>query len=574
MKLMNKSIYALLLPLFALALGAQAQEEKIWISGASRAIMYGDDYSTRAENDTTTARKTQGGHAMVDLGANIQPSDKILIQGMVRIRNDYGGFWGSGVTFDVRQLYIKGIIANSVRYQLGDINYKLTPYTFNNAEDLVNKYNGVISGVPYDQVRYDVFYYPDDTWRQQGAAVDFALEFDKYIKEMEFNAFTTRVRATNFDTQDDRLYSGGSVILKQGKHFNVGGQFANLYDFEGTSNNTIYLKNPVVTGTAEFMHQFDLFDLNVSAEAGRSTLEWQGNEDAPVLEDFFYDANVKLNLRETGLSLKAGYRDVGPNFRSAGAQTMQINYNSVPQAYNRIGNDQALRQLSLLDLSRDASLYRTQIREGLMIYDPRYNNATPYGRATPNRRGAEATLNYENADEIWGASLTGEFLTNVVGEGTSALKNYNTVEFGGNVAVDKLVGLQDRHVILSTRLGTQATTRSGDAEYEESDLSSLFGTINLNATIVGDLEFIAEYRFWQTEGNDLIAIRDEYSEIIDFREYTTDYNEQILGAGIQYVFSEKTHLRLMYQSFEWEDAQEASLPYQLDTWTLFFTMKF
>lgn len=58
---------------------------------------------------------------------------------MIRIKNQLGGFYGAGVTFDVRQLYVKGIISNVVRYQLGDINYKLTPFTFynNDFDDLM-----------------------------------------------------------------------------------------------------------------------------------------------------------------------------------------------------------------------------------------------------------------------------------------------------------------------------------------------------------------------------------------------------------------------------------------------------
>ena len=129
MKLMKNTI---LLALILIANLSWAQNKKIWVSGAARAVMYGDEYSTDAENDTTTPRKLQSGHALVDLGVNIQPNDQILVQGMVRIRNDYGGFWGSGVTFDVRQLYIKGILGGFLKYQLGDINYKLTNYTFQN----------------------------------------------------------------------------------------------------------------------------------------------------------------------------------------------------------------------------------------------------------------------------------------------------------------------------------------------------------------------------------------------------------------------------------------------------------
>ena len=68
---------------------------------------------------------------------NIRPSEDLEIQGMVRIRNDFGGFWGAGVTFDIRQLYLKGVLNKVVRYQLGDINYQLTKYTlYNNDQEL------------------------------------------------------------------------------------------------------------------------------------------------------------------------------------------------------------------------------------------------------------------------------------------------------------------------------------------------------------------------------------------------------------------------------------------------------
>ena len=550
-----------------------AQNKKIWVSGAARAVMYGDDYNTNAENDTTTARKLQSGHALVDLGVNIQPNDKILIQGMVRIRNDYGGFWGSGVTFDVRQLYIKGILGGFLKYQLGDINYKLTDYTFKNNVGLINKYGGVLTSVPLEQVQYDLFYMNDNTWRQQGAAVDFALQFDKVIEEAEFNLFTSRVRAAG-DGQDDRLYSGGSVTLVQSERFKIGGNFANLYDYAGTSNNTIYLKNPVYTGVAEYNRKVKNTHLMAALETGVSKLEWQGSEVAPVLEDYFYDVNVKAAWAKTGISVSAGYRDVGPNFRSAGAQTMQVNYQRAPRAYQRYGNDQNVRAITMMDMYRDASLYQTQISAGLMTFDPRYDNATPYGRATPNRKGFNVLFDYEDMDARWNVGIDAELLTDVVGQGTTTLKNYNTGSVFAELRLNKIFNWDDRKFWISGRYGMQDTKRSGEQSYEQVDLATRFQDFNLTATVFGDLELIAQYRIWNSKGNEQVAERNEYSEVIDYSEYSIDYNESILGAGLQYGFTEKTNLRFLWQTFAWEDTQQLTLPYNINTWTLFFTMKF
>jgi hypothetical protein len=557
-----------------MAYQANGQQKKIWISGAARGVLYGDDYSTSAENDTTTARKLQSGHAMVDLGVNIQPSDQILIQGMVRIRNDYGGFWGSGVTFDVRQLYIKGILGGFLRYQLGDINYRLSPYTFTNNVGLINKYDGVITSVPLEQVQYDLFYYPDQTWRQQGGAIDFALEFSKGIQEMQFELFTTRIRPSNFADLDDRLYSGGSIILVQSENFKVGGQYVNLYDFQGTSNNNIFLRNPVLTGTAEFNYKLKGTHLSAAVETGRSTLEWQNDMEAPTLEDYFYDATVKAGWSKLGVSVSAGYRDVGPNFRSAGAQTMQVNFAGAPQAYNRYGNAQQLRQLTMLDLYRDASLYNAQIAAGLMVYDPRYDNATPYGRATPNRKGFSVGVNYEDPKDRWAVEASSELLTDVVGQGTTNLKNYNTTSIFAQLNINNLIGWSERKLWVSGRFGVQNTTRSSNEVYEQVDLATNFSDFNLTATLFGQLELIAQYRLWATQGNDQVAERNMYSQVVDYNEYNIDYNESLLGAGLQYAFSEKTHLRFMYQTFNWDDKLASTLNYDINTYTIFFTMKF
>lgn len=553
---------------------AFAQDKKIWVSGAARGIMYGDDYKASTENDTTTARKLQSGHAMVDLGVNIQPNKNLLIQGMVRVRNDYGGFWGSGVTFDVRQLYIKGIIADFLKYQLGDINYKLSPYTFSNQGSLVNKYAGQITGVPLEQVEYDLFYTPDQTWRQQGAAIDFALEFSSLIQEMEFNAFTTRIRPSNFDTQDDRLYSGGSVVLVQSDFLKIGGQYVNLYDFQGTSNSTVFLRNPVATGSLELGYDISNSRLSLGLEAGQSTMQWEGDAAAPVLEDFFYDVTLKWVAPKPGLMVKAGFREVGPNFRSAGSQTMRINYQSAPQAYQRYGNAQNLRNFGLLDLSRDASLYQAQIVAGLMTYDPRYDNANPYGIATPNRRGFNAEVQYVDPKNRWEVGADGDFSTQIVGEGTNLLTGYTTGSVMAKLNIAPMMGWEERVLSISGRVGQQMSSRSGGEVFEDIDLSTSFSSFNLEATIIGKLDVIGEYRTWKSDGFTLVEERNAYSQIVDFTEYDINYSEDIAGAGLRYSFSEKTALRLMWQTYAWKDELQSTLPYTIDTWNLFFTMRF
>jgi hypothetical protein len=125
--------YTLYFLLFFLALGTNVwsqEEKKITYNGTARLLFYGDKLTENAlEEDTITVPRLNSGHVLVDLGINIRPNKNTEIQGMIHMRNDYGGFWGSGVTFDVHQLSAKGVIGGIVCYQLGDINYKMLRYT-------------------------------------------------------------------------------------------------------------------------------------------------------------------------------------------------------------------------------------------------------------------------------------------------------------------------------------------------------------------------------------------------------------------------------------------------------------
>ena len=199
----NKYIIVTLM-LAGFHLAAQAQDKKVWASGAARSVFQQNNLSV--DGDTITPKRLNSGHTLVDLAINAKPNSQTFLHGKVRIRNDFGGFWGSGVTFDIRQLYVKGLIKNAIRYQLGDINYKLTPYTFySNNEELSNHQREALN-IFRDITRYDMFFTDDNTWRQQGAALDFSLEFDKNAEELNVNVFASRNRASDFNQQSDRIF--------------------------------------------------------------------------------------------------------------------------------------------------------------------------------------------------------------------------------------------------------------------------------------------------------------------------------------------------------------------------------
>ena len=62
--------------------------------GGARSIISNADFSSDQE-DTVTSRKNSGGYALIDLGFKINPNASTEILGMVRIKNAFGGFWGT-----------------------------------------------------------------------------------------------------------------------------------------------------------------------------------------------------------------------------------------------------------------------------------------------------------------------------------------------------------------------------------------------------------------------------------------------------------------------------------------------
>ena len=152
------SIFGCFLAAIPLWLSAQSAP-KFSMKGEARSVLANSELAVKDSiPDKVTPPKNAGGYTLIDLGFNIRPNKNTEILGMVRINNRFGGFWGAGVTFDVRQLWLKGVIADKVRYQLGDINLKQTPFTFwNHDEDRVIQQPAVFD-LQRDIANYESFY--------------------------------------------------------------------------------------------------------------------------------------------------------------------------------------------------------------------------------------------------------------------------------------------------------------------------------------------------------------------------------------------------------------------------------
>ena len=576
MKKITSAIFTGLILCSALTTQAQTEVKKFSLNGTARTLSFLDNLSQDvAVADTVTAPKSLSSHTLVDLGMLIRPGENIAIQSTVRIRNDFGGFWGSGVTFDVRELYVKGVIKDIVRYEVGDVHYKLTPYTFYNTNSELQTLTPSVFSHLSDQIAYDNFYDADNTWRQQGAAVDFGLVFNKYIKEIDWTGFTGRVAATNGSSQPERLFSAANMTLIQSKYVSLGLNYSNLYDFPGTASTLEQYVNPVVTGNAQLAYTIGNIALTANGEIGKSHNEIINDSLAPILDGNFFDTKIEAKYTPWQLGIYIGMKSVDANFRSAGAQTKRINFDGTPAAYERITNDQVLRELTMFDLMRESDLYNLQLQTGLMAFDAKYDNITPFGAATPNRQGFELGLNWAGWHDA--VKLNASYLaqSEIRGQGTLNLRNFTRMDANATIAINKLLKW-NKAITLTAGMRSDNTSRAGEAGVPSVDLQTNVISLGINANVVSDLDLIFGIQQHTYAGFEFVNQTDKYDQIINFNEYTVDGSQQLIGGGLRWNFSEKTYLMGQFNQFSQNNnVVDDVLPsYSINNFAFIYSMKF
>ena len=571
---MTKKIAVIsLLFIFSASSYAQENSKKFWLSGLARGV-YNLDELKGEESDTTSASKAEYGHTLVDLSANIRPNAHTYIRSTIRVRNEYGGFWGSGVTFDLRELYLRGLIANSIRYQVGDMDYKLSPFTFyNNNEDLFDNTLDIFS-MYSEMMHYDYFYKGNNTWRQQGLATDFSLSFKEGIEELQFNLFTSRINPSNFNTISDRVFYGGNVTMVQSAQISAGVNYINLADIAGTSNNTSYFKNPVLTGTYSLNTTLDDFKFKLDGESGFSKSFTANNQDPDnvvkenLVEDYFNYATFKSVYEPFNTEFSVSYRNVGQGYRSAGAQMRRLKYKTQAFMFDRYTNQQVVRPVGMWDIKNDPTFYNSQIEVGLAEFYPQYNNIDPYGLATPNRQGLDFVLYHKTDDNRFEISMEYGLLSEIIGLGIENLKKFNS--FSLNMTLKD----HDEKIKMQFGYSNDQTIRSGDQSFVQSELNSNRVYSGITLEITDKLFCLLGSETIKASGNDYVAVRDRNDVVEDFTLFETNLFEQINGIGLRYEFDNKNDLQILWQDYSWSNSVLGTEDYGFDRMSVIYIMKF
>ncbi|MEM1127488.1 MAG: hypothetical protein AAGI71_12620 [Bacteroidota bacterium] len=587
----------LLLVALVLAVPAQAQtspventeRRTVEFYGYGRAALQqttlGGDLSS---SDSLTAPNISDGEFVLDLALNAQPNQATEVQAVLRMRNEFGGFFGEGAVLEVRELWARGLIANRFQYRVGDMDMALTPYTLflPDAEGTVNMPD--IFRPQRDVVAYEQFYTDNNERRLQGGTLNFGLAFAQGLETLDVTGFVARTRPTDFTTTPSRFLSGGRVavatqpLTDSGLRGQAGFNLSYLWDDLGTGAVDAGIRN--ATYTLDFdVTLLDRSNLGLSlvGETGQARVE-QIVDDMTALEedDTFLDIGAQVDLKELGLNVQASFVDVGPDFFNAAAQSRRVDFDRTKSFYNRVGNSRGLRPATLFDLTRDVALYSFTLESSLMDYDPRFSNVLPYGAATPNRRGARIMADYVVGDDALVAGLETHILQEIRGQGTTNLKDFLLVRADATVQIDQFVGWE-RSVRATLGLQSENTSRDSDLIEQTGDrigaidLSSTLVELGLAAEVYPRLELLLGATFRSSDGNEFVPIIENFNDVRDFPSvFTVDDQESLLGAGFRYAFRDDVFLTVQAQRFGYSDEETTLQDYSFGQVYVLYSMTF
>lgn len=553
-----------------------AQNKKFQINGDARGYLFAKKLDIDPTLDSITPKSANYGHTLIDLGFSIFPNDNTEIISSFRIRNELGGFWGAGVSFNVRQLTLRGVAGGIVKYELGDIDLKMTPYTLWNSHEEGAVNEAEIFSLRRKVMHYDMFYMPDNTWRMQGAQVKFGLKFNKGIQGIDFSGFITRQRPTDGITIPERLYGGGTMTIRQSENLSFSLNSINLFDLTETINDSIRYTNNITTFSGNYLAPLnDKMKFGMVAEGGTSNVQYRNyvNPLAPAKqEDWFFDAAMQFKLTKQNLHIKLGYKDVGADFFSPGSQTKRVNFNAFPGVYQQFTNAAIGRALNITDIINHNAQYSYQISDRLMAYNVAYDNVTPYGLATPNRAGTY--LNAERQDSV---KFTRSFVNigrfqETRGMGTNQKKSFLTMAGGTNIAINDFFSWK-RKIVVNLGVRHDITNRGGEA-FETINFASTLVDLGLSFNIIDKLDFLVGMKYFQAKGNEFITERNVFNTVNDFRPVNIDFTETTSALGLRYKFTEQNQLLINFQQHNINFRSGLGTNYGISQFNILYTLTF
>jgi hypothetical protein len=568
------------------------QNDKFTVYGAGRFVLQNNSRSGQLFEqsivgndtipaDTVSTRREIGGVALFDLGFRIKPNSSTEINALTRVSGDLDGFWGAGVGFTFRELYVRGIVKNKVRYRVGDLDLKMTPFTVYNSDPDLGVHRMSSLRLFQDILEYENFN-RDNMWRQQGAQVDFKFSVGKKGDRIDVLSYITKNRQTDYFFVPDRLMTGGQVAWNREGLGRIFYQTNNFFEIAETAQFADGTSATSVHSVGAEIAPFDNKSLVLYGEVGTSYQGYEDLDNAPEREmNGFIDLGIRVPSKNNKFGFYGELLYVSSAFRSPGAQSRRVNYNSTAENLSFQTNQETVRPLTAFDLIQDASVYNNTIAVNLQNFNPAFSNVLPFGKATPNRQGLLVGTVRE-ADSLFVSKVGVDLglLTEVSGQGISDYRNFTMVDVNVELALSQLWSGQ-RETNIEGHFHMEQTARDGlvsDSPAVEGigalDLSSNYFEAGISHEISPGLALHIAAIGLTANGNEFIALRDVYGQVNDFTESVYDFSDMSYMFGMKYSFSPQSHLQIQYRTSDITDDLAPTTAYQWNQFIFTYNMFF
>lgn len=528
--------------------------------------------------DTTSATRGTGGYTIFDLGINAQPNENLRASAILRVKNEFGGFYGDGSFLQFRQLRLDGVISKIVKYEIGDIDLGLTPYTIYNFDEMYHDYEADIFAIRRSVVHYENFNF-GNKWRVQGAQSNAAIKFGKGIEKLELRAFASRTRRTNQVDLPDRILYGGRAGIVQSKYFQIGGNYVVFADVTNTgSSPVVNYNNKVTTGDYKIGYDNDKIEVALYGELGFSNYSYDTSKVTVEKDDYFYDLGISGKYKPWMLKVFASYRNVGADFSSPGAQTRRINENTAITLFPDVVSNTASRPGTLLDRFSDEGIRNQSIQPLLMNYLPHYNQITPYGLATPNRQGISAGISAGETDKLFRADLIIDLLSEATPIGGTDKREFTGIKGGLLFNLHKVLKFE-KAIALNVGYRSEEMNLAGANNL---NLKSTLIDAGLTWEVYKGLDILGGYKVLSAEGREISNLRDAYNRIVGYDKIATslyDYNnldlkEGVMAFGMRYRFGKNSYFTAQGHFADFVNNKNESNNYDIRQLFLNYTMIF
>jgi len=528
---------------------------KVWFDGLGRSFFSRDAIVDKLNEDTISSKNVSSGYNLLDLNTHVNPSKDIEIFAQLRIKNQFGSFFGSGTNINVRQLRASGIINNKINFNVGDIFLKQNHFTlYNNNEDL-NFYKYSTLNPYMDIIHYENFYI-DNRWRLQGIQTDFSYEFDRFIRTFEVDMFITRPRGSvqlnNNSFSPDLILGGGSLSSKISNNLFFELNYINLYEIPSSGTTNISIRNPVYHSALTYQYKRNNLNLMHKIQSGFSQRNWllsdigidMYDSSYNFTEGMFFEFENELLNKDSTFSTIIGFRYVDPNFRSSGAQTRRLNFNNFENTvYPFYTNNYINREVSLFDITTDENIYNQELHGSLMEFNPMYSNVNPYGLATPNRRGIYAELNWKSG-EVMETNLTTSIFEEVIGQGTTNKRNFLSFLINTKINIDQIFNLK-KEISFCAFYRNENTSRFGDSISAVNLSSEILNSV-LNIELGNKIYLRMGIKQFKSTGNEFLTNRNNYGIIQSFSAVSYDKMDFLNNVGIYYKLKDNIYANIQY----------------------------